>query len=180
MKFEIYSEAKCRDVKINGDTWCRLEAVANECRYTFFPSNVPSEYGVAAGEGEIEGKILCGTQEIAMKCLEAIAELIENGYSEPMRWLVALDMGDIMAYVFNGSTMQYLHCGNISEKTAESAKLPNGTAVMFASFCLTAEEKSASFCETFLEQICPDSCESVWWQLSACEYGAEAVDIWYR
>ena len=148
--------------------------------YTFFPSHIPGEYGGVPDADIIQGTIECDSNENANRCLQAIESLIENGYGKTLNWLIALDMGDIMTYIFNGESMKFLHQGIDALQTSDLAKHLAEAKTVFAYFELSNNCKSTAYYESVLEEISSITNASVWSQVCYHSKDICNVHLWYR
>lgn len=178
--FEALERISSRTIKIEDNVWCDLKVASNKCLYTFFPSHIPSEYGGDPDADIIQGAIECDSNENANRCLQAIESLIENGYDKTLNWLIALDMGDIMTYIFNGESMKFLHQGIDALQTSDLAKHLAEAKTVFAYFELSNDCKSTAYYESVFAEISSISNASVWSQVCYHSKDICNVHLWYR
>ena len=176
--FDALERISSRTIKIKDNAWCNLNVVSNKCIYTFFPSHIPSECGGGPDADIIQGAIECDSNENANRCLQAIESLIENGYGKTLNWLIALDMGDIMTYIFNGESMKFLHQEIDALQTSNLAKHLAEAKTVFAYFELSND--CTTHYESVLAGISSKPIASVWSQLCCHSSDICNVYVWYR
>ena len=176
--FDALERISSRTIKIEDNVWCNLKVASNKCLYAFFPSHIPSEYGGVPDAEIIQGAIECDSNENANRCLQAIESLIENGYGKTLNWLIALDMGDIMTYIFNGESMKFLHQEIDALQTSDLAKHLAEAKTVFAYFELSND--CTTHYESVLAGISSKPIASVWSQVCYHSKDICNVHLWYR
>ncbi len=178
--FDALERVKKRSVKIKGNVWSDLKVDENKCLYTLLPSNIPVEYGGASDADMIRGSIECDSSIDALRCLQAIDSLIENGYGEALNWQIALDMGDILTHVFNGEPMRFMHGEIGSSELSDLAKQLTEAKTVFAYFELPGDCRSTADYESALAEISSSSTADVWSQVCYHQEDVSNVYVWYR
>ena len=157
---------------IENNIWCELKTESNKCMYTFYPSNIPVAYGGSENANAVSGTIVCDSENDADKCLNTIAALIENGYSDTSNWYIALDMKDVLSHIFNGENLRYL------SGTMDNVHVfPQDAEMVFAYFRMPKNTQDISAINSIAEQL---SAKELWQQLSYASQDTCTADVWYR
>ena len=178
--FDALERMTKKTIKIKDSIWCELKVASNKCLYTFFPSHIPSEYGGIPDTDMVQGTIECDSNESAHRCLQAIDSLIENGYGKTLDWLIALDMGDLMAHIFNGTPMKYSHGSIEALEIGTLEKCHKEAKMIFVYFNMPREQMSTTNYESLLSQVSSDSSTEIWSQVSSRTLSTSTVHVWYR
>ncbi len=178
-----------RSIMIGGALWGELTVSSKECAYVFYPENIPTECGGGQKDrGAVKGVIVCENEADARRCEQALLALILNGYCEPLNWLVALDMADLLGDVFNGATLNYWHMELDSSNVDEAEKRLTATSDAAATvFHYTAIDESE---DDLARKIsgrgsgkAANDAVAIFWQVSHHKEKKEdpaTLDVWYR
>ena len=168
--------------------WVKLAPDGSNVKFEIFSHNIPTAYIGEKTPEKIEGTILCESSEQASLCISGMLALIENGYGEKGRWLLALDMEDLATDIFDGTTIKFLHktihFPPDGETMKEIKSKVKDSIVVLASFIIPAGDSWGwDSLETVNDEITGEMKEesTFWWQVSLIENVKDCtLDIWYR
>jgi hypothetical protein len=171
-------------VVIENKVWCELESRESKCFYKIFPAHIPYEYGGEENASPIEGVVLCESREDAVVCASAIAALIENGYGENPRWLIGMDMGDLMRNIWDGRTVHFVH--GIFQHAADNDSMQmikykvTEASVILLSITAPCEVETGELNDATSAILPVSEDMTVLWQVALLNGSDKKVDVWYR